>query len=475
MEKRFCAKRARVLSIFVAVCIFIGCAPLSLPARASNSEMLDMAKAAYEDMLRLYWRGGPETGHLMREFQGLETDGQQSMIWAHAQMIFAFEALYGATGDEEIAGRIAAQWEFTKSEFTVKGFAALWGYIKSFFTALWRCEKPVYTREILTRPGENPNTAVDDAGWDAMAYMTFYRVTGDEAALDYAGKLIRNSYEYWKDGDTANGLWYPYRPPNHGGDGSSRFKSIYAAALMVAALDYMRYREDERMMRDTMNLYAWTEENLCRRGQIKFTMRPGGEEQALACGDNLYFVDYNQERDGRVPFTGPDGAERPLDIREGGSVSSLFGNMAMGVIHARLYRLTGDEGYKTRALETVAALHAADSPYNNNGVYLNDRDAWTNAAFFRQWVGEVLTLDGITQADRDMVTATAKSIFASARVEGGYLGPWWSGQIEGTGWRSDHTWPQQLMTSATGAHVIMAAALLENTAQKGAGSSVEEK
>ena len=467
MGKRFCVRGARVLSILIAVCVLIGCA--SLPARASSSETIDMAMATYEDMLRLYWRGGPETGHLMKEFQGLEIDGRQGMIWAHAQMIFAFEALYDATGDEEIAGRIAAQWEFTKSEFAVNRSWLCQKIVNAirWLAALFQCEKELFPDETLTRPGENPNTAVDDAGWDAMAYMTFYRVTGDEAALDYAGKLIRNSYAYWKDGDTANGLWYPYRPPNHGGDGSSRFKSIYMAALMVAALDYMRYREDERMMRDTMNLYAWIEENLCRRGQIKFTMRPGEEEQALACGDNLYFVDYNQERGGRVPFTGPDGAERPFDIREGGSVSSLFGNMAMGVIHTRLYRLTGGEGYKTRALETVAALHAADSPYNNNGVYLNDRDAWTNAAFFRPWVEEVLTLEGVTQADRDMVTATARSIFANARVQDGYLGPWWSGQIGGTGWRSDHTWPQQLMTSATGAHVIMAAALLENAAQKG--------
>ena len=461
MKNQFYMIGGRVLSILIAVCVLIGCTSLS--AQASDSEMLGMAITVYEDMLRLYWRGSAECGHLMKEFQGLETDGRQSMIWAHAQMIFAFEALYNATGSEDAAKRIAAQWEFTKSEFTVNRPWICQKTIDAvrWVAALFRCKKEICPDETLTRPGENPNTAVDDAGWDAMVYMTFYRVTGDEAALEYAGKLVRNAYEYWKDGDTANGLWYPYRPPNHGGGGDSRFKSVYMAALMAAALDYMSYREDERMMRDTMNLYAWIEANLCRRGQIKFVMHPGEEEQALACNDNLYFVDYNQERGGRVPFTGPDGAERPLDIREGGSVSSLFGNMAMGVIHARLYQLTGDGGYKTRALETVVALHAPDSPYNNNGVYLNDRDAWTNAAFFRPWVEEVLTLDGITQPDRDMVAATAKSIFANARVDGGYLGPWWSGQIEGKGWRSDHTWPQQLMTSATGAHVIMAAALLE--------------
>jgi hypothetical protein len=300
---------------------------------------------------------------------------------------------------------------------------------------------------------------VDDAGWDAMAYMTFYRFTRDKKALDYAGKLVRNSFDYWKDGDTANGLWYDHQPPNHGGGSESRKKAVYAASLLVAALDYMNYRGDPQMMRDVLSIYAWIEENLCRRGQLEYIATPGGEAQALPVDDRLYFVEYNQERVPGTPYTGPDGADRPFDIREGGSVTALFGSMAMGVLHARLYKLTGDEAYKSRALETVAALHAPGSPYNNNGVYLNDRDAWTNAAFFRQWVEEVLTLDGITQADRDMVTDTALSIYENARVEGGYLGPWWSGP-EGTGWRADHTWPQQMMTSATGAHVIMAAALL---------------
>ena len=461
MKKSF-AKRARALSILVVLCVLIGCMPL--PARASGNETPDMAMTVYEDMLRLYWRGSPERGHLMKEHQGMEITGEQRMIWAHAQMIFAFEALYNATGGEDVAKRIAAQWAFTKSTFTDANrpwICNQWTRAVNWFARLIKCGKMARPTETLTRPGEDPNTAVDDAGWNAMAYMTFYRVTGDEAALDYAGALIRNSYAYWKDGDTANGLWYPHRPPNHGGGPSNRFKSVYMAALMLAALDYMRYREDEVLMGDTMKLYAWIEENLCRRGQIKFVLASGGEEQALGCGDNLYFVDYNQEREGRVPFVGPDGAERPCDIKEGGSVSSLFGNMAMGVIHARLYGLTGGEGYRTRALETVAALNAPDSPYNNNGVYLNDRDAWTNAAFFRQWVEEVLTLDGVTQADRDMVTNTARSIHANARVDGGYLGPWWSGPSESTGWRPDHTWPRQLMTSATGAHVIMAAALLD--------------
>ena len=90
--KKILAKWMRALSIFIVLCIIIACVPLS--AQASDNEMLNMAMTVYENMLRLYWRGGPETGHLMKEHQGMEITDEQRMIWAHAQMIFAFEALY---------------------------------------------------------------------------------------------------------------------------------------------------------------------------------------------------------------------------------------------------------------------------------------------------------------------------------------------------------------------------------------------
>jgi len=71
-------------------------------------------------------------------------------------------------------------------------------------------------------------------------------------------------------------------------------------------------------------------------------------EGHLLRSDNLYWCGYDA--------SGPVGANRPNDIHEAGSVSFLGGNMGMGVIHAMLFQLTGDDKYRQRAVRTTAAL-----------------------------------------------------------------------------------------------------------------------
>lgn len=397
---------------------------------APSDAMLKLALAAQQDMLKNFWRGDAKTGHMMKEDHGLETAGQQYMIWAHTMMLLGMDIMYEATGDPELKDRIAAQWNFTRDNFT---------------------------EEMLTRPGRWPNIAVDDAGWDAMAYMIWYRVTGDSYALKVAGKTIRNSYEYWKDGTVANGLWYirdKERPEN-----DATFKSLYSVGLVMAALDYCAVTDDQSLLDDTLAVYRWMENNLLRDGKKEYPTF------VLDCHDHLYFTDFNVNRPSRTEPNGPDGGVRPYDIKEAGSVSFLAGNMAMGAIHARLYKMTGDEHYKKRALETVRAI--TDGPYNNKGVLLNDRDAWTTASFVKWWVSEVLTLPGVTKQDRELFFNTARSIYNNARTSKGYYGGSWSGPAEGNGsaWYRGGSVPEQIMTSANSTNIIMAAALLEKLVQ----------
>ena len=399
-----------------------------------TGEMYTLAKKAQEDMFKNFWEGEPDTGHMVREDHGYKTNGRQTMIWAHAMMLFGMETMYDLTESPELKNRIIAQWNFTKDNFT---------------------------EEYLVRPGKDPNIAIDDAGWDAMAYMVWYRATGDEYPLRAAGKLIRNSYEYWKDGDVANGLWYPQTPPSQGGDATTRFKSLYSAAMILAALEYCEVTGDEEIYNDTMKVYEWIEEHLLRDGKEEY---PGF---TMDCDDNLYFCDYNEDREGRSEKTGPDGGTRPLDIKEAGSVSFLGGNMAMGVIHARLYKKTGEEKYLTRALETVRAI--SDGPYNVEGVLLNDRDAWTNGAFMGVWVKDVLTLPGVEQKDKDLIYNTARSIAQNSRTEEGYYGASWDKPVGTSKW-DEGSKPEQIMTSATTTNVLMAAALLEGIEKEGAAA-----
>ena len=393
-------------------------------------EMRALADKATEDMLRNFWRGDAKTGHMMKEDHGYETEGDQQMIWAHAMMLIGMDAMAAVTGEQEMSDRIAAQWAFTKETFS---------------------------EEELVRPGMWPNIAVDDAGWDAMAYMIWYRTTGDPFALKVAGEVIRNSYEYWKDGDIGNGLWYPQVPPSQGGDAASRTKSLYSAALILAAMEYCEETGDDDLFEETMRLYRWKETHLLRDGRKEY---PGF---TLDCDDKLYFIGYNENRETEKPeeAIGPQGGTTPMSIHEAGSCGFLGGIMGMGTIHARLYRRTGDRRYLERALETVYAV--TDGIYNQNGVLINDRDAWTNGAFARGWAEEVLTLPGVRDKDKELLFNTARSIAENARTPKGYYGGSWSGPAEGEGsaWYRAKSIPEQIMTSATSTNMIIAAALLE--------------
>ena len=393
---------------------------------------LGLAQTAKRDLLRNFWRGDAVSGAMMREDHGLETQGRQEMIWAHATMLFALDTFWRATGDEDAKRRIAAQWAFTKANFT---------------------------EEALARPGENPNRAMDDAGWDAMAYALWFRHTGDPDAMRAAKNLIANSYRYWCDDSVTNGLWYSRVPPSQGGGAETRFKSLYAVGLVFAALDYTLCTGDDSLMSDTLAVYEWIERHLRRdRRAVYADGLSGGGAYTVDVEDKLYWMEYNEERGNRRERNGPDGGTRPGHIREASSVSALFGNMAMSVIQARLYKMRGDEAYRVRALETVRAL--VESPYYDcDGAFLNDRDAWVNGLFAGWWVSDVLTLPGMPQKARDMIYTTARSISAKARTPDGFYGAAWG---SGTAWGSaGPTRPEQIMTSASTVNVIMAAALLE--------------
>ena len=372
-------------------------------------DMIEYARAAFHDLQDNFAVGTEESGQYFPCGVAL---------WGHGMAILGMETMAEAGGEEGIAA------------------------MKKNFQAQWENIQEAYTEEGVTAPGKSCNPACDDAAWTAMTLMCIYRTIGDERALDLAAAMIRNAYDYWQDGSTENGLWYRY-----GEDGSPReynwSKSVYCAGLLLSALQYHEItkgteRNDSDLYQRTLALYDWVEANLRR-------------------DDNLYYCDYGDNRD--TGEKAPLGHDSPDHITyENGSVSSLFGNTGMAAINAQLYRMTGEEKYRDRALSTANAL--AVTPYNNKGVLVNDRDGWTDAAFMRFFVKDVLTMEGIDPAVIGMVKNTALSIVRHCRTEEGFYYPRWSGGLQpvsGVNTPLAH----QLPTTATTTHMIFAAALAE--------------
>ena len=378
-----------------------------------KGDLVKYATKAFDDLLANFWTGDTTDGY----FQTVNRD----MVWEWGMAMLALETYYNTTGDESI---------------------------KPYFSAEWKRMQEVLPRDRYMAMGVNPNIAVDDAAWNAMTLVAIYRMTGDELALDYLRELIATSYDYFQDEDTSNGLWYKIDDEGENEDGG---KSIYAAGLVLSALEYHEITKgtdkvDPELYADTMKLYEWIEQYLRRDGEKTFNGTVYTDD------DKLYYCDFTDKMS--INQFGPRGG--PNDISWGGSTSALFGNMAMAAINAKLYSMTGEKQYRTKAVETANAF--LKSPYNDEGIFVNDRDAWTNASFVGYFVKDVLSLDGIDSMLFSMHKNTALSIVYNCRTEDGFYSADWNG---GNKWTSGGSTADQIQTSATSAHMIIAAAYLE--------------
>lgn len=379
------------------------------------------AETAYEDVKKNYWKVTDAYSCLANEFkEGRDTLSE--LAWNFVMMLLAMETYYHASGDERVQQCVREQMQ-TYYEHSSEEFY------------------------LATGCGSNP--AHDDAAWSAMGFILAYRLTNDEKALGYAREMIIRSYDYWQDGTTANGLWYCYPKDNNG---HIQVKSIYCAGLILSALDYYEVtkgtcREDAQMYQRTMDLYEWIEKNLRRDGPRVW------DGCVFDYSDNLYFCDFIDDK--------PSGAYHPRQYNETehiipkNSWTSLFGNMAMAVINGRLFKLTGDRKYRNKSLATANALVRTE--FNQEGRFLNDRDAWTNTAFLGMFIREILPLEGADPELGRMLLRTADAIMKNTYYQGGFYGSDWDGSGV---WLRDDTCGEHTLwipANATTVHVLFAA------------------
>lgn len=365
-----------------------------------SGEYVDMARQAMDDLLGHFWSGGPETGNILPTWNGYPSDilpDKRGGLWERGMIIFCMDSMYKISGDPVLKERIISEW---------------------------RRIKELYTPEQLEAAGTNLHPAVDDCSWHAMLYLVCYEYSGDPDALARATGMVRKTYEHYGDDALGGGLWY---------NNERAYKSLYEVALLLDTWQIIKYTPDEELKTKLWDNYEWMESSLLR-------------------SDQAYWCEVNAN--------GPVGKERPNDIREAGSVSFLGGNMGMAVLHARMYRDTGDKKYLDRAVRTAKAISKV---FNNDGRYLCDRDAWVNGTFMQYYAVEVLTLPGIPEECIDRAFKTAASIFKNARTSDGYYGGCWNGPADGPGsrWSMIGSRPQQTMTSGSTVNVLMGAALLE--------------
>jgi hypothetical protein len=371
----------------------------SAPSPQSQSFQM-LATNVVSDLLNNFWRGDPTNGQIVNTWNGY-TNGTlpdaRGALWERAMLYLVLDNFDRFQSNAIIRQMLLADWNRTKG---------------------------VYSSNQLEACGQDSgaNWAVDDAGWSALMYLAAYRATADPAALDRAKGLVNCSFDRWMDNQLGGGMWYR---------DLKDIKSLYQAAVVMASFRIFELTGEQSFFDRAMSCCVWME---------TYLLRP----------DGLYWVDYD--------VTGPIGKGRPDDIHEAGSVVSLGGAMAMGVLHARLYRMTSNNVYRLRAIRTAEAL--ANRLVTVGGLYLNDRDAWTQGVFAGDWAREVLSLPGIAARHLTLLRTTADSIYTHARTNGLYGGSW-SGPATGAGsrWWEVGSRPEQIMTSSSSANLIVSASV----------------
>ena len=301
-----------------------------------------------------------------------------------------------------------------------------------------------YSRKQLTTAAAAPNYAMDDCGWNVMCLLLGY----------YYNKELGNPqtavvcYNYAKD------LF------------NSTYETFYSTQM--GGLSYTTKQEDVSLYGATMALAGYYLNQIQPDAQVqqRYTDIYNGIEQVLRRPDGLYWC--------HVDGKGADGTNRPYDINEAGSVSYIGGNMAMAVLNSLL-------GHTDKVEQTVLGILRYET--YQNGAFMNDRDAWNNTFFLGMFVREVIQKDIVGDIAQRALNATVSLVLQNACFDDGYYSASWRGPREpsslgypsegnyttegrnnwGKGYNNDGlnigSTPNQIMTSATTAHVFFAAAL----------------
>jgi hypothetical protein len=304
-------------------------------------------------------------------------------------------------------------WMLTRSEASRAKLLAQWRYVRGVWT----------DRQLSSA---DPSTGImnvsDDAAWAINYLVQTYAATGDIRALDDAKALLPTILDRWADPNAPRVSLGRLRASPHGvlyatstGDPDHQgVASIFEAMIANAALEIRRASADQGELAYAKATFAWSRTYLRQRSTglyyTELDIRPRLANGAVnshylkPIGDNL-----------GAPVRGLD-------------ATYLAGTMAMGVLAARLYKLTGEASYLAEAQSTAAAMARNDTYLRSDGALVNARDPWTDGYWAPAYAVEVLSLPGVDPSHRlrAAMINTAASIL-SRETPDGYYGADWTG------------------------------------------------
>lgn len=250
--------------------------------------------------------------------------------------------------------------------------------------------------------------ASDDAGWKMQSYCDLHRITKDPAWLIRAKIampkiLITFADPYHPSNDAGDGIkWSPYglrysRPDDNSAPGN--VSSSIETGMVQAAL----YIYEKTGTLGFLN-YA---KGMAARWLASSTPAQGATTgfQDTVENPGAFFVELILDQSPVIPWirfvppTDPDGKNHPF--RNGGSPHMIQASMGVGVVCAKLYRLTKDNSWLAAVKQIMTALSSTSIYLVTSGKFLNDRDPFSAGFFACDFVREALSLrsEGVDPGD----------------------------------------------------------------------------
>lgn len=360
---------------------------------------LNLAEIAVKDIVANFWLGDAPAGHIIPTWDGYPGNNLPDNRGGLWEATMLYMCFYD-------------YWMITNDEFFLELMKSEIQFVRDNFTA-----------EELENAGGNQLWASDDCAWITMLMLNCYRISGDEWFMERAVNLADNAMARWYD-EELGGMVYS--------DGVDHM-SLYEVNFVFSWLRLWEITGVQRFYDLALHSY----ENMHSR------LGSGRDDGLYFCEANAHFH--------------RGGANH---ISEAGSSSFLAGNLGMAALAARFYKITREQEYLNRMYAVNEGL--LNVYVREDGVLLNDRDAWTNGIFTAYYVTDVLTMPD-TEEMQQAIRDTALSIAVNARTEDGYYGGSWSGPAEGGGsvWYKIGSTPQQSKTTGSTVLMITAAAMLE--------------
>ena len=319
-----------------------------------------------------------------------------------------------------------ATWETAQCVYGIYDMWVVTGdeYYENLLSGEAKFFRDNFTAEELVIAGGNTNWATDDCFWNCMLYLIFYEVTGDKWFIDVTSGLLDSCNERWGDDVAGGGMWY---------SDDRTAKSLYEVGAAISWFRLWEITGEQRYYDLAYASYNWM-----------YTCLGSNRD------DGLYFCSANEY--------GPVGGAS--SIAEAGSASFLTANMGMAALAVMFYEATGEQQYLDRAYAVCDGLPLY---YDDEGVLLDDRDAWTNGAFATYFASRVLTLPDVNEQTLALCKATATSVVYNDRTPDGYYGGTWKGPSEGSLsiWYCGGSVATQAATTGTAVSMVTSMAVYE--------------